>query len=257
MDDLRSLEFDILPQPDDTTCGPTCLHAVFRYFGDHVSLDQLIADCPQLEHGGTLTPQLACHALRRGYRSTIYTFNLAVFDPTWFPNNAVGHETAGQLAEQQQRLTERLQAQMAAKDSTKLHLASRAYCDYLSLGGRLRMQDLTGALIRRYLNRGTPILTGLSSTYLYHVAREYGVECRPDDVRGYPTGHFVVLCGYDKREQTVRVADPYLKNPFGENHIYEVAMERLVCGILLGVLTHDADLLIIEPKPHGEPKPNG
>ena len=28
------LPVEILPQPDETTCGPTCLHAVFRYFGE-------------------------------------------------------------------------------------------------------------------------------------------------------------------------------------------------------------------------------
>ena len=29
------LFLDIRPQPDQTTCGPTCLHAVYRYFNDH------------------------------------------------------------------------------------------------------------------------------------------------------------------------------------------------------------------------------
>ena len=28
------LHLDILPQPDDSTCGPTYLHAVYRYWGD-------------------------------------------------------------------------------------------------------------------------------------------------------------------------------------------------------------------------------
>ena len=32
----------------------------------------------------TLAVLLGCHALRRGYEATIYTFNLQVFDPTWF-----------------------------------------------------------------------------------------------------------------------------------------------------------------------------
>lgn len=247
LDELRSLEIEILPQPDDTTCGPTCLHAVYRYFGDQISLDSVIADCPRLEHGGTLSVLLGCHALRSGYRATIYTFNLTVFDPTWFPSAAEGKPTTP-AAEQNERLIHRLRAQMAAKESTRLHRVSNAFCDFLALGGRVRMQDLTGALIRRYLNRGIPLLTGLSSTYLYHVPREMGSDCQSDDVRGYPTGHFVVLCGYDKSEHMVRVADPYLKHPFGENHYYKVAMERLVCAILLGVLTHDAELLIVEPK---------
>lgn len=248
MDELRSLEIDIQPQPDDTTCGPTCLHAVYRYYGDQVTLEQVVADCPQLEHGGTLSVLLGSHALRRGYRATIYTFNLSVFDPTWFPNDtSIRPDTATPSVNP--LLIDRLQAQMGAKDSVRLRRVSRAFCEFLAAGGRVRMQDLTGALIRRYLNRGVPLLTGLSSTYLYHVAREIGQDCLADDIRGYPTGHFVVLCGYDKTEHMVRVADPYIKHPFGDHHYYKVAMERLVCAILLGVLTHDAEILIVEPKP--------
>ena len=34
---------DILPQPDDASCGPTCLHAVYRYFDDELPLDEVIA----------------------------------------------------------------------------------------------------------------------------------------------------------------------------------------------------------------------
>src|SRR6185369_13364802 len=72
------LRLEILPQPDDITCGPTCLHAVYRYFGDVIGLDQVIEEVPQLETGGTLAVLLGCHALRRGYDATIYTYNLQV-----------------------------------------------------------------------------------------------------------------------------------------------------------------------------------
>ena len=68
-----------------------------------------------------------------------------------------------------------------------------------------------------------------------------------DDIRGEPLGHFVVLHGYDKREQTVRVADPYELNPLGGGQGYTVPMNRLLNAILLGVLTYDANLLIIRP----------
>jgi hypothetical protein len=119
--------------------------------------------------------------------------------------------------------------------------------DFIELGGSLRFEDLTGALIRKYLNRGIPVLTGLSSTYLYRVAREYGPEDDSDDVRGEPAGHFVVLCGYSKDTREVLVADPFLTNPTGTNQ-YLVNIDRLICAILLGILTYDANLLIIEPR---------
>ncbi len=70
-------ELEILPQPDQFTCGPTCLHAVYRYFGDSVSsCRQVVDEIPQLEDGGTLAVVMACHALARGYQATIYTYNV-------------------------------------------------------------------------------------------------------------------------------------------------------------------------------------
>src|SRR5690606_2892332 len=80
----HQLKLDMLAQPDDATCGPTCLHALYRYHGLELPLETLIRDVPKLENGGTLGVHLANDALRRGYRATLYTYNLQVFDPTWF-----------------------------------------------------------------------------------------------------------------------------------------------------------------------------
>jgi hypothetical protein len=230
----KRLELDILRQPDNTTCGPTCLHAVYRYYQDEAPLETVIRETPQLDEGGTLAVLLGRHALARGYRAVIYTYNLQVFDPTWFLPGGPD-------------LVERLYAQMEVKTSARLHMASRAYIDFLEAGGRIVMRDLTGNLLRRYLNRDVPVLVGLSSTYLYGCSREISLTCEADDVRGTAAGHFVVLCGYDRRRRKVLVADPYLPNLAGLAHYYEVTLDRLVCAIMLGVLTYDANLLIIEP----------
>lgn len=253
----NKLQLEILPQPDDSTCGPTCLHAVYGYFEDPLSLEQVIQETPSLEDGGTLAVLLASHALRRGYRATIYTYNLKVFDPTWFHGTGSHCEPESPQAASRNRsrtgrlkradLIDRLQAQIEAKESAKLRAACRAYIEFLRLGGKLRMQDLNAALIRRFLKRSIPILTGLSSTYLYLCEREVEADFEHDDVRGVPTGHFVVLCGYNAQRRTVQVADPYEPNPLSVNHHYEVALDRLICAILLGVLTYDANLLVIEP----------
>lgn len=136
---------------------------------------------------------------------------------------------------------------MKAKDVPKIHEATKGYLDFLELGGELRFHDLTASLIRKYVKRGIPILTGLSSTYLYRSPREYGYEGERDDIRGGPSGHFVVLCGYNKEERTVTIADPFLPNPYSGSHHYMINIERVLCSILLGVITYDANLLIIQP----------
>jgi hypothetical protein len=227
------LDFEILPQPDDTTCGPTCLQAVYGYYGEHVPLERVIAEIPQLETGGTLGVILGLHALRRGYRALLHTFNLDIFDPTWFRPGV--------------DVQERLRAQLQVKTEGKIALATRAYLDYLQAGGKLGFGDLTPGLLRQHLKKKHPILTGLSATWLYNSAREVGPPMRYDDVRGEPTGHFVVLVGYDPDEREVFVADPLLPNPFSPDHIYSVEIDRLVNAILLGISTYDGNLLILTP----------
>jgi hypothetical protein len=110
------------------------------------------------------------------------------------------------------------------------------------------MEDLTSELIRRFLKNSVPILTGLSATYLYGAKREFGRDAIPDDVRGSPVGHFVVLSGYDQSNRTVIVADPLQPNPLANEPMYAVEIDRVKNAILLGIVTHDANLLIIEPR---------
>ena len=229
------LRVEILPQPDDFTCGPTCLHALYRYFGDRLPLERVISEVPVLDNRGTLDVLLANHALARGYSARIFTYNVQMFDPTWFDGRAVD-------------LSERLRMQLEHKDSGRLRVATEAYLLFLAKGGQLRFEELTTALIRKYLSREIPILTGLSATYLYRNAREFGPDCKADDIRGRPAGHFVVLCGYDKETRDVLVADPLLKNPLSGTNYYVVSIDRVIGAILLGILTYDANLLIIEPR---------
>jgi len=235
------LPLRMLPQPDETTCGPTCLHAVYNFYQDQMSLEDVAAQVPRLPTGGTLTSILARHALRRGYRATIFSYNLQVFDPSWF-----------QL--EPEDLARRLKARMRFKRAEKTRIATQNYLNFLKEGGEFQFEDLTTGLIRRYVeDRGCPILTGLSATYLYQTPREFGPHGDYDDLRGDPSGHFVVLCGYNAKTRQVLVADPLFPNPFAETHHYLVCIDRVLCAILLGILTFDANLLIIEPRgPSGE-----
>lgn len=232
------LRFDILPQPNSVTCGPTCLHAVYRYLGHELPLEQVINETQSLQEGGTLAVMLGCHALRRGFRATILTCNLHIFDPTWFGLH-------GEMCDPS-AVIEKLRQQASAKKLPKLRLASEVYVEFLQLGGRIRMEDLNAGLLRRYLKQNIPMLTGLSATFLYRESREVVGSTAPNDVLGEPSGHFVVMCGYDKEKRSVLIADPWQPNPLSDDHIYVVDLDRVICSILLGIVTYDANLLVIE-----------
>jgi len=231
---ITKLHLDISVQPDDITCGPACLHSVYEYYGDTISLQQVIAEVKSLKGGGTLAVLLANHALKRGYKATIYTYNLHMFDPTWFV--------------EKKSLADKLKAQAAIKNEEKISFATNGYLEFLDRGGNLLFEDLTIGLIRKFLKKSIPILTGLSSTYLYRAVRENPENNQDDNISGFPSGHFVVLCGYDKEKREALVADPYKMNPVSNDHYYMVSIARLLGAILLGILTHDANLLIIEPR---------
>jgi hypothetical protein len=230
------LAFDIQAQPDDVTCGPTCLHALYQFYNDDVPLKDVIKEVKQLRNGGTMAVILGNHALKRGYQAHIYTYNLNVFDPTWFKYPS-------------KKIKQYLKEQMEFKSKRrKLTFASQAYIKFLDLGGKLHYAELDENLIKGYLKRSIPILTGLSATYLYGTPREIPQYDIYDSIKGEPSGHFVVITGYDEEKNCVYLSDPVEPNPLGKGQVYTVDFRRLINSIMLGILTYDANLLIIEPK---------
>lgn len=233
------LDIKIESQPNDVTCGPTSLQAVYQYYGDAISLEEVISEVKYVEGGGTIAVLLACHALQRGYQATIHTCNLTMFDPSWFDK------------QQKVDLISKLQEQKKIKNGHRFVKASNAYIEFLKLGGQIKFDEFSPTTFSKYFRRHVPILTGLSATYLYRSKREVAQSehfVRPDDLAGEPTGHFVVLCGYDEATHNVVVADPYEENPVAKESYYTVKANRLINAIMLGILTYDANFLVIEPK---------
>jgi hypothetical protein len=229
--------FRIEAQPDDDTCGATALHAVYRHFGDDMTLERTIREVHHLADGGTLEVLLGIHALRRGYQVKLHSYNLNVFDPSWEGLSP---------AEMARKLT----AQSRIKESKKLQAACLAYVHYLNEGGSIDFEDPTPALLQGYFDQGLPVLAGLSATYLYRSKREYaGSKGRSihHDLRGKPMGHFVVLTGMERK--MVRVADPWQDNPMAPGRSYEVKVGRLINSIMLGIVTYDANIMVISPEP--------
>ena len=160
-----TLGFDMLAQPDEVTCGPTCLHALYNYYDDKIPLKQIIQEVKQLKDGGTLAVMLGSHALKRGYKAFIYTYNLNVFDPTWFKFSS-------------KKMVQHLKQQMEFKSKRrKLQVASRAYIKFLEAGGELRYNELDDKLIKGYLKRSIH----------RHFVCQLGTDVRL--THPYPAGH--------------------------------------------------------------------
>ena len=227
--------YHIKRQPDETTCGPTSLHSIYNFYGDNISIEEVISEIKQEDDGGTFASILGTHSLKRGYSAKLYTVNMKIFDPSWFNDRG---ECDSRF------LINKLLKQARFKKSHRFINATNAYIEFLENGGKILLEDLNAQLLQKYLRKDIPIISGLSSTFLYRSKREF--NDKENDIKGESTGHFVVLYDYDKQTRLVSVADPYRPRQMKKKKYYKVNLPRLVCAILLGVLSYDANLLIIE-----------
>ena len=216
------------------TCGPTCLQAIYAFYGLQLELDEVIRSVRRLDHGGTLGVLLGLDALERGFAVDLITYNLEIFDPSWF------HEPRADLVE-------RLARQREVKMDRRLRVASDAYLSFLEQGGRVHHREMTPELLQELVEDGTPPIAGLSATYLYDCAREAfeGLRSRYDDIAGEPVGHFVVVSGFDPASGRFRISDPSQDNPRHRSGVYWVSPHRLVGALFLGATTYDGIIVVV------------
>jgi hypothetical protein len=225
-------------QPDDVTCGPTCLRKVYDFFGLSVGEKEVLGEIDRNDDGGTLAVFLGISALKRGFAARIYSYDLRIFDPSWY-----GLPRA--------ELAEKIHARFPYLPDSKRLRAARAYLGFLEMGGELAFDELTPGLLKSIIDREHPVLAGLSATYLYRFKRERQLDddrLVEDDVAGEPTGHFVVIVGYEHWGRRFSVRDPSHHVPVSPDGRQVVDGQRLINAILLGDVTYDAVLLELWPR---------
>jgi hypothetical protein len=225
-------------QADDVTCGPTCLRKVYDFYGLSLDETQVLGEIDRNDDGGTLAVFLGIAALARGFAARIYSYDLRIFDPTWFSLPAAA-------------LAEKVHARFPHLPDGKRLRAARAYLDFLERGGEIRFDELTPGLLKGIIDREHPVLAGLSATYLYRFPRERqlpGDRLVEDDVGGAPTGHFVVIVGYEHWGRRFSLRDPSEHVPVAPDGRQVVDAQRLINAILLGDVTYDAVLLELWPR---------
>lgn len=225
------LDLHVTQQPDDESCGITCLKAIYEYYAHPTSLATLKHEIEHWRTGGTVAVNLARHALAHGYDAEIYTYNLKIFDPTW--KDLPPKELSQKLRQRQGRVR-----------SVKQKEVIRFYQDFLRKGGQVRFDDLDEDLMGRLFRLHKPIICGLSATYLYQQSRETH-DNEEDDVGGHPVGHFVVVSAWDPHTRMVTIQDPLRKNPFSETGTYRLPFVKFSNAVMLGILTYDENLLAI------------
>ncbi len=228
-----SYDIQIQSQPTETTCGPTCLSAIYKFLKIPIPLKETIAEVRYLDTGGTMGEALGINALENKLNAIIYTHNLHVFDPTWFKLSRVG-------------LINKLKKQAKAPKTLKIKKSSKLYIDFLRMGGKVKFEHLTPQFLHQLLVDKGPVIVGLSSTYLYMCERERNDDNEFDDIYGSPQGHFVILAGMKKNGSHVLIYDPLDDNPISNTNTYTVSTTLFINSILIGAITYDANIVVIE-----------
>lgn len=232
------LKIHIEHQPDDVTCGPVALQAVYKYWNDIISIDKVIDEVECIDaDGGTTDALLGLHALQRGYSVCIYPSNLNIFDPTW----GTGHKADGFI-------TSRLKERIKYAPDAKTRRVIDAYIRFTEAGGEICIRNLDD-ILEYYLKCNCyPTICAVSSTALYNCSRDLfdGNVSHPDDTYGDPCGHFVIATSMDDVNKKVEIADPYAYGDIGNN--YTVDFGWLMKSIYLGVSTFDGSLISIKPR---------
>ena len=128
----------------------------------------------------------------------------------------------------------------------RLQHATEGYLEFLALGGRIRLADLSPRLVRESSAAGCRSSRPVGDLPVSNDCARCGDD-QSDDIRGFPSGR-VVIAGYDFPSRKVLVADPYEPNPYGGTREYWMRMERVGAAVLLGIVTHDANLTVIRPR---------
>lgn len=230
------LDIKMASQPDGVSCGPSCLNAIYHYYAASMPLGDVIQEVTSLKTGGTLAVFLGCHALQRGFKATLHSFNLHVLDPTWMLLSQVA-------------LLDKLRLQLNHTHDAKIKLATTAYITYLELGGQIIFNEINFDTLDHYLQNKIPLISGVSATYLYKNMRDYTdsqSQVFYDEWLGSPSGHFIILNGCDKQAREIQVVDPYFPNTLSTTADYRLSYSHWLHAFLLGVITYDAELLAIQ-----------
>ncbi len=228
------LEVSVSNQPDDESCGITCLQAIYDYYGEETTFERLQGEIEHWHTGGTVSVNLARHALTHGYSAEIYTYNIKIFDPTW--KDLPPKDLASKLKLRQKKIRSKKQKKVIG-----------FYQDFIRKGGSVKFDDLDESLLDRLFAKRRPIICGLSATYLYQNMRETP-DNEENDILGHPVGHFVVVSEWDPKSRHVTIHDPLRKNPISHTGTYRLPFTKFSNAVMLGILTYDENLLVIAKK---------
>jgi len=200
-------------------CGPSSLQQVLEYYGRKISLKDILANVKMFPFG-TPPPYLAIGAKKLGYKVRLISFDVNYVDPSW--KNSPKNE-----------IIEKLKKRLPTIKNRIINRRTKGLIMALESGVELDIKIPSEKILIKYMKRGIPPIITLSYNVLHDYKRK--LNDKLDDVKGLPTGHYVVVSGYD--DNNFIVTDPF-------NGTLKVPKRKLLFSwFFLG-----GWILIVEPK---------
>lgn len=238
---MQPIEHPIVPiQQKTSECMQTTATQVMAFFDPTISVDEVIKDVPvYVENGekiGTSPGHMAAYFAQKGYQTTVYIFDVELFDRSW---EGLGEEEVlTRLRQRQEHIP--ANAWLAAYH----HILVDGWALYVKSGGRFSFPQLSTSLLYDLLVP-SPYLLMVNSTYLNQRAKQIYNQATDkfddDPIKGRSLTHAVACAGY--RDSQFLIVDP--DPPEGVSHHRWIAQDHLIASIMAAQTESDNFLITI------------
>ena len=212
--DLKISQFD---QINPYSCIPACLQEVFSYYKKQISQEKILDSLEHPERGMAVA-QAGFFAKKSGFKPTVITNNISIFDPIWFSLTNV-------------KLIDNLEKRKKFVDKYNQALID-AYIKYIEATGTIKFESISADLLKKYLSQNIPIIIELASTYLYKKAKSTRPGAFDNAFKGDIEGHGVVIAGFNGDK--FKIVDPNSRqNPYNKSGIYWIPGDELMTSFSL------------------------
>ena len=239
---MSPIEHAIKPIKQKTSeCMQTAAAQAISFFDPSVNVENVIQEVPvYVENGekiGTSQGHLAAYLAQIGYKTTMYIFDVELFDRSWQDLTPI--EVLAGLRARQKYIPDN---SWLAKYH---HILVDGFELYVEAGGTFAFPSLSVGLLRDLLDSG-PYLILLSSTYLNHAAKQgYNSKTdqyEPDPIAGRSLNHAVTCAGY--KDSKFLIVDPQPPQDI-EPHRW-IAQDHLIASIMVAQTESDNYLIKID-----------
>ncbi len=222
-------------------CMQTSATQLLSFFDPTIKVDDVINEVPvYVENGekiGTSPGHLATYFVQKGYKTTVYIFDVELFDLSWEMTS--GSEIIELLKQRQKYIPAN---SWLAKYH---HILVDGWELFVKAGGSFAQPPLTAQLIKDLLIK-SPILVMVNSTYLNHQSKQQYDKKKDkfedDAIKGRSLTHGVTCTGYKDGRFLIVDPDP----PEGREQHRWIQSDHLIASIMAAQTESDNLLMVIE-----------